>query len=45
MSVTAPPAKVDPPVEIEQPAPATAPAGLIVLDTEDAPACADGNCW
>jgi hypothetical protein len=44
MSVTAPPEQVDPPVEPE-PASSPAPAGLIVLDTEDAPVCADGNCW
>lgn len=43
MSITAPPETADPPVEAEEQAPA--PTGLIVLDTEDAPACADGNCW
>jgi hypothetical protein len=40
MSVTTPPEP-----ETVEPEPAPAPTGLIVLDTEDAPVCADGNCW
>ncbi|WP_281899119.1 hypothetical protein [Phytohabitans aurantiacus] len=43
MSVTAGPEPET--VEPEPDMPAPAPTGLIVLDTEDAPVCADGNCW